>query len=351
VSDAEGMPATESIGQLLARLRAARGLDVPKVAQELRCDRAIIDALEADRYADLGAAVFARGHLRRYADFLGAPSAELLTRWSAEQAGGQPLPDLKRAPQAPRPIDTRRWGRLLAVVAGALAIGLAAWWILQGAGARPTPAAAPARPDARDVAVPPQSVPVPEVAALPPDAAAVAVTPTATPPVTDPAAASPAPVPVAEAPAAETPAPAAASPVAVAAAPGDVALAFTTQADCWAEVVDAKGARRLYQLIRAGERVTAAGAPPLRVTLGRGDVTRVEVGGRAVTLPQDAVRNSVARFEVAPTGALRALPPVPAPASDSPLPTPPPSSAAAEAAPVVDAPAAAPVAVPPRESP
>lgn len=345
MSTADDMPATESIGQLLARLRAERGLDPVKVAQELRCDRAIIDALEADRYADLGAAVFARGHLRRYADFLGAPTAELLARWSAEQSSGQPLPDLTRAPQAPRPIDTRRWGRSLAVIAGALAIGLAAWWILQGAGARPAPVAVPTQAGAGDVAMPPQAVPVPEVAAVPQEAPATAVTPTE--PLVAPPEDPPADAPADAAEAAPAPA---AMPVTVPPAPGDVALAFTTQADCWAEVVDAKGARRLYQLIRAGERVTAAGAPPLRVTLGRGDVTRVEVAGRAVTLPQDAVRNSVARFEVAATGALRALPPVPAPASDSPLPTPPPSASSAATAPVVD-PAAAPVAVPPTESP
>lgn len=345
MSSADDMPATESIGQLLARLRAERGLDPVKVAQELRCDRAIIDALEADRYADLGAAVFARGHLRRYADFLGAPTAELLARWSAEQSSGQPLPDLTRAPQAPRPIDTRRWGRSLAVIAGALAIGLAAWWILQGAGARPAPVAVPTQAGAGDVAVPPQSVPVAEVAAVPQEAPATAVTPTE--PLVAPPEDPPADAPADAAEAAPAPA---AMPGTVPPAPGDVALAFTAQADCWAEVVDAKGARRLYQLIRAGERVTAAGAPPLRVTLGRGDVTRVEVSGRAVTLPQDAVRNSVARFEVAATGALRALPPVPAPASDSPLPTPPPSASSAATAPVVD-PAAAPVAVPPTESP
>lgn len=345
MSTADDMPATESIGQLLARLRTERGLDPVKVAQELRCDRAIIDALEADRYADLGAAVFARGHLRRYADFLGAPSAELLARWSAEQVGGQPLPDLTRAPQAPRPIDTRRWGRSLAVIAGALAIGLAAWWILQGAGARPAPVVVPTQAGAGDVAMPPQSVPLPEVAAVPQEALATAVTPTE--PLVAPPEDPPADAPADAAEAAPAPA---AMPVTVPPAPGDVALAFTAQADCWAEVVDAKGARRLYQLIRAGERVTAAGAPPLRVTLGRGDVTRVEVAGRAVTLPQDAVRSSVARFEVAATGALRALPPVPAPASDSPLPTPPPSSSSAATAPVVD-PAAAPVAVPPTGSP
>lgn len=306
VSGTEATPAGESIGQLLARRRAERGLDIAKAAQELRCDRAVIEALEADRYADLGAAVFARGHLRRYADFLGAPSADLLARWSAEQSGGQPLPDLTRAPQAPRPIDTRRWGRLLAVVAGALAIGLAAWWILQGAGARPAPAV-----DPRAVATPPQSVPVPEVAAIPPqETPPTAVVPSPMPPAAEPV------DPPAEAPARTT------APAPAVAAAGDVALAFTTRADCWAEVVDAKGTRRLHQLIRAGERVTASGAPPLRVTLGRGDVTRVEVGGRAVTLPQDALRNAVARFEVAASGAVRALPPVPAP--QAPLPTPPP---------------------------
>ena len=37
MSTADDMPATESIGQLLARLRAERGLDPVKVAQELRC--------------------------------------------------------------------------------------------------------------------------------------------------------------------------------------------------------------------------------------------------------------------------------------------------------------------------
>ena len=38
-----------SIGQLLARLRTERGLDLGKAAEALRCDRAIIEALESDR--------------------------------------------------------------------------------------------------------------------------------------------------------------------------------------------------------------------------------------------------------------------------------------------------------------
>lgn len=301
-----------TIGQQLAQLREARGLDVGKVAEALRCDRGIIEALEADRCADLGAAVFARGHLRRYADHLGAPTADLLARWAEEQGAAQPLPDLTRAPQAPRPIDTRRWGRVLARVAGALAIGLAAWWILQGAGLRRAAAPAAATAAAPAASAVAQAVPVPQapapVPAAPLDPAPVPAAAVAAPPV--------APAPVTAAPV--TPAPATPSPVAV--APGDVALAFTTASDCWAEVTDARGARRLYQMIRAGERVTTAGASPLRVTLGRGDVTRLEIGGRPAAIPADAIRDAVARFEVAASGAMRALPPVPDPSAATPEP-------------------------------
>lgn len=323
MSEPSDMDTVETIGRTLARLREAQGLDIAKAAADLRCDRAVIEALESDRFADLGAAVFARGHLRRYADLLGAPTDELLARWSAEQAGGQPLPDLTRAPQAPRQIDTRRWARLVAAVAGAVAIGLAAWWILQGAGARPAPTVA-----AADAPSAPQAVPVPDVgpAIAPATATAVAAeTPVTAAPVVASAesvaadSVVPAPTP------APTPAPQPATPPLPppAVAPGDVAMAFTTAADCWAEVTDAKGSRRLYQIIRAGERVTASGTPPLRVTLGRGDVTRVEIAGRAAAIPSDAVRNAVARFEVAASGAMRALPPVPAPAAPEPSAAPP----------------------------
>ena len=310
-----------SIGGTLARLRSERGLDIGKVAEGLRCDRSIIEALEADRYADLGAAVFARGHLRRYAEFLGAPVDELLARWSAEEGAKQALPDLTRAPQAPRVIDTRRWGRLLAAVAGALAIGLAAWWILQGAGLR----------DASRAAVPVAAPVTPAVVAEVASSEPVAPSTESAPPTTVPAAlASTVPVSTTQpATTAATSTPTLApNPVPAA---GEVVLAFSAQADCWAEVFDAQGARRLYQVIRAGQRVTATGRPPLRVTLGRGDVTRFDLDGRVTALPADAVRDAVARFEVTASGALRALPPVPAPATTAPSPA---ATAPAATAPV-----------------
>ena len=163
---------SEPIGVQLTRLRGLRGLSTAAVATALRCDPKIIDALENERWAELGAPVFSRGHLRRYAEFLGVPADPLLEQWNAEQGASTVLPDLSRVPQAPRPLDTQRWGRRLAMLAGAFVIALAAWWILQGAEMRPaaTPAVTMAAAEASVTTPSAQtsSVPVvPEVSAVP----------------------------------------------------------------------------------------------------------------------------------------------------------------------------------------
>lgn len=326
---------TEPIGAQLVRLREARGLSPAEVAAELRCDPKVIAALEGERWAELGAPVFSRGHLRRYAEFLGLPADPLLAQWTAEQGAHQALPDLSRAPQAPRPLDTQRWARRLAMLAGAVVIALAAWWILQGAEVRP-PAPAPTAA-APVVATPVPSAPPPvsaPIATSAPLGEAATPAPTVTPTTSD------APID-------------AAAIAATDAAPGDgLAVAFTATERCWAEVIDATGARRLYTMLEPGTRVTARGTPPLRVLLGRGDVTSVEIAGRAAMIPADALRNAVARFEIAGSGAMRALPPAPATApAQNPVPTPAAPTPAAPATP--DAPSTQPAetpAAPPAET-
>jgi hypothetical protein len=141
-----------------------------------------------------------------------------------------------------------------------------------------------------------------------------------------------APVPDTAAPVVATPA------VAAPSVPGDgVAVVFTASEPCWAEVVDATGARRLYAMLQPGQRVSVQGAPPLRVLLGRGDATALEISGSAAVIPADAVRNSVARFEIAASGAMRALPPEPRPE-----PTPSATPQAAGSAETQEAPAVSP---------
>ena len=54
-------------GELLSAAREKKSWTTGRVAQELNLDENVIEAMEANRFSDLGAPVFARGHLRKYA--------------------------------------------------------------------------------------------------------------------------------------------------------------------------------------------------------------------------------------------------------------------------------------------
>ena len=64
-------------GAWLAAAREQAGLSLMQAAERLHLDLSAVKALEAGRFEELGAAVFARGHLRRYAELLGLPAQEV----------------------------------------------------------------------------------------------------------------------------------------------------------------------------------------------------------------------------------------------------------------------------------
>src|SRR6185295_8064858 len=91
--------APRSIGERLRAGRERSGLSVAAVAEKLHLDPKVIEALESDRFADLGASVYVRGHLRRYGDFVGEPGDALVATYlSREQR--PPPPDLTRIPHS-----------------------------------------------------------------------------------------------------------------------------------------------------------------------------------------------------------------------------------------------------------
>ena len=54
-------------GMLLRRERERRALSVQQAAEDLHLDTWMVDAIEADRFVALGAPVYAKGHLKKYA--------------------------------------------------------------------------------------------------------------------------------------------------------------------------------------------------------------------------------------------------------------------------------------------
>ena len=73
----------------------------------MHLDPKVIEALEADRFAQVGASVYVRGHLKRYADFIGEPGAELVSMYSTRETRAA-TPDLTQVPHPERRADPRR---------------------------------------------------------------------------------------------------------------------------------------------------------------------------------------------------------------------------------------------------
>ena len=290
-------PGEESIGPRLARLRSAQGLTTAAAAARLHCDEAIIKALETERFEEIGARVFVQGHLRRYGEFLGIPVDELLADWSRRSASATD-PDLRRVPRAPvRAIDPQAWGRRIGAAAAAVVIAVAAWWILRGGSVAQPNAAAPTLPAAAPVVV------NSEVAST--DLAAPAQATSAVP-------AEPAPPAEAATPA-ESATPAAAAMPATSSAlsvarPAQLItprvvdrhsiVVSAAGADCWTEIYDARGQRLFFDLLRRGNRASVEGEAPLRVLLGRADVTTLQVDGKSVAIPENFRRDSTAHVNV-----------------------------------------------------
>ena len=92
-------------------------------------------------------------------------------------------------------------------------------------------------------------------------------------------------------------APVASAPSPAASAPATGIVVFHAKGESWVEVVDAKGAIALRKLLAAGESVGASGALPLQVTIGKVDVTEVDVRGKKFDL-RPVSKDNVARFEI-----------------------------------------------------
>jgi cytoskeleton protein RodZ len=149
----------------------------------------------------------------------------------------------------------------------------------------------------------PAEAPAPEptaAGALEPEAAALP--PIATPSlVAAPSVLVPASLPttaVAPQPTAPAPLGAGAAPQApVPAVPASGIVVFQTKGASWVEVTDAKGVVAFRKLMAAGETGSASGAVPLQITVGRADVTEVQIRGKPFDL-RPVSKDNVARFEV-----------------------------------------------------
>jgi len=268
----------EGIG---ARLRSARErsrLTILQAAERLHLDPDILEALEAENFAALGAPVYVKGHLRHYAELVGE-SPEALFELYSQGTPVPPPPDLTRVPR-PVPDDTGKLvGPAVIVVIGFVVAGTVWWglslshhhWVMVAS--RPLPlAVAPATPMAQGQSM--QLAPSGGTALPSAHAAVVSV-------VRSPAAA----------------------------AHGQVDATFTYSADSWTEVYDATGRRLLYGLSTGPATRKLAGVPPFSVLLGDASGVTIQVAGRAASISRFVRPDHTARFLIAADGRVLAVPP------------------------------------------
>ena len=266
----------EGSADIGARLRAARerkGLTVLQSAEKLHMDARLLEALESGDFSSLGAAVYVRGHLRRYAELIGESAAEL----QALYAGATPpaAPDLTRIPRADQGPESARLvlPALIAVVA--LALAGVVWWLVSLPRAKGHPLAAAAQP----------LIPASPVAAGPDPAAPV-------PDLADRHAPAPTPGAAAAAPAASS--------------DGQVHLALKFAEASWIKVWDANDKVLADGLMASGTSRTVDGKPPLRVVIGAAHAVGLAVNGQVVSLDGLVRRRGDARITVDASGQVAA---------------------------------------------
>lgn len=276
-------PEARTIGQRLRAGRERAGLSVAAAAEKLHLDPKVIESLEADRFSELGASVYVRGHLRRYADFVGEPGAEMVASYQDQGASRPPAPDLTQVPHPERRTDPRRLKTPAIGLSAAAMLAMSIWWVLSGS-----------KPGAEK----PATVGSPgDALATPPVEAAPAAHLAANTPVATPAPVEAAPVPAA------TPDPAQAKPEAPVAI-RSMRLKLELANDSWVEVYDSRGERLFADVATAGSAQSFEGRPPMRVILGNSTGVVVEVDGQSREIPTSALDGEGARFVVNRSGSL-----------------------------------------------
>jgi cytoskeleton protein RodZ len=294
--------AVETPGPRLRRERERQGLSLQKAADELHLDNWVIEALETDQYARLGPAVYARGHLKKYATLLGIPSAEVVAGYEALKPGPaadepQKTPMRMRAPPV---FNNLPWAQIAGAAVLVLVAAGVLWWapwrqrghaapaaIEQPAELPADAAAAPAAQAGMDGAAPAAEQGAP---------AAATVNAGSSVPGTPAALEGVAPVAMPVQPATDNPS---------AAGAGHARLRMSFSADSWVDVHDAAGKRIYAGNGRANSAKTVAGEGPLRVYLGFASGVQLEINERAVAIEPQFVSRDVARFLAGADGILR----------------------------------------------
>jgi len=266
-------------GERLAEARRALQIPVLEIAKELHLDEYKVRALEANQFDVIGAPVFAKGHLRKYAQLVNVDQADVMADYYQLNRTSDSPPVIMARKKQRREISPGPWAAAIVVI---IIAATAYWWF-----AVREPAAAPATGEIAPL--------LPEDVS---DAAAAS-----DPIVLD----SAIELPGLDAPAEEPAAPA--TSLVIQSAPQAIAepqveeveglrLSVTYNGDCWTEITDANGRRLFFDLGKAGRTVNLSGDAPFNVLFGNADNVSLAVNGANFEIPAANRRGRTARLTI-----------------------------------------------------
>ncbi|MBT8442561.1 MAG: DUF4115 domain-containing protein, partial [Gammaproteobacteria bacterium] len=298
------------LGERLRSARKARAVSLERIAEELNLDESIVLALEEERFDELGAPVFVRGHLKAYAKLVGLPPEVVLDGYK------------KGEPAAPTVSPAERPVRR-SVTVNPVVLGFSALVVLVGVmltvyvmqdddtptsiAAEPPPvpesAAAGADSEPAEAAQAAATLERPDSVAAGPASSSDTVPGVAADPV-EPVVEDSEPIAPAPRVAAETIAPQSASvesasvdpePESAAAAlprPDVMRLSLHFKEESWVEISDANE-RLLFGLQRQGRRRELAGEPPFKLLIGNASGVELSVNDQPYSVPSSGVNGKV----------------------------------------------------------
>ena len=283
MSDADDTPQEESsanesqgplAGERLADARHAQQISVLEIAKELHLDEPKVRALERNDFDMLGAPVFAKGHLRKYAQLVQVDQNDVIADYYQLTRAASMPPVVSARPRARREMSPGPW---IAVIVAIIVVATAYWWFTS----RPVIVDEP-----QGELIPEESMPEPEPESEPehePETVAADVDDSL---VLESAAESP------EVLVADT----VQMPVL---SDGQMRMLVTYSGDCWTEVTDAKGRRLFFGLGTDGRTVELSGEAPFNVLFGNADSVSIRVNGSDRAISAAERRGRTARLTIA----------------------------------------------------
>jgi len=260
-------------GERLAEARREQQISVVEIAKELHLDELKVRALERNEFEILGAPVFAKGHLKKYAQLVGVDPDDVLTDYYQLTRLLETTPVISVRTRPRQELTPGPWIAVIVVIIIAVT---AYWWFTS-------------RPLTQEPEVQQESPLTEDQESAPEDVVSAETEETASDEQTSVAPVEEeTPEPVVE----ETPEPLVEdTPQPVVeespqtAEDGQLFLLVTYTGDCWTEITDASGRRLLFALGKDGRTVELSGAEPFNVLFGNPGNVSVQVNGEDYALP------------------------------------------------------------------